>query len=120
MDSIYKFSITGRLRSFRHAFAGLRTLLATQHNARIHALATVTVITAGIFAKLTPAKWCLLVFAIAGVWVAEALNTALEFLADAVHPQFHPLVKKAKDTAAAAVLTAALAAFCIGAIVFFA
>ena len=52
------------------------------------------------------------------VWSAEALNTALEFLADAAKPEYHPLVKKAKDVAAGAVLIAALGAAVIGALVF--
>jgi len=55
--------------------------------------------------------------AIALVWVAEAINTALELLADAVNPQPHPLVGQAKDVAAGAVLIAAVAAAGVGLIV---
>ena len=113
------FSITARIRSFKHAFAGIWVLLRTQHNAWIHAVATVVVVVAGIVVGLSVEKWCAIIFAIAGVWVAEALNTALEFLADAVHPDYHPLVKKAKDVAAGAVLIAAFAAIIMGALVFY-
>jgi diacylglycerol kinase (ATP) len=56
--------------------------------------------------------------AIAIVWTAEALNTALEFLADVASPEFHPLVRDAKDVAAGAVLLTSVAAVVIGAIVF--
>ena len=42
------------------------------------------------------------------VWTAEALNTAFEFLADAASPNFHPVVRDAKDVAAGAVLITAL------------
>ncbi len=52
------------------------------------------------------------------VWTAEALNTALEFLADASHPEFHPLIKKAKDAAAAGVLISALGAVIIATLIF--
>ena len=117
-DPAPRFSIHSRLRSFKHAFAGLAVLLRTQQNARVHTVATAAVVAAGFAAGLSPAKWIALVFAIAGVWVAEALNTALEFLADAAHPGYHPLVKKAKDLAAAAVLIAATAATAVGIIVF--
>lgn len=48
-----------------------------------------------------------MVVAIMAVWTAEALNTALEFLADVASPEFHPVVKKAKDVAAGAVLISA-------------
>ena len=58
-----------------------------------------------------------IVLAISIVWTAEALNTAFEFLADAASPEFHPLVRDAKDVAAGAVLITALAAAVIGAIV---
>ena len=51
------------------------------------------------------------------VWTAEALNTAFEFLADAASPNFHPLVKKAKDVAAGAVLISAIGAVVIGVLV---
>ena len=62
-------------------------------------------------------EWCWLVAAIAWVWTAEALNTALESLADAVHPDRHPLVGRAKDAAAGAVLAASLGAAAIGLLV---
>jgi len=57
------------------------------------------------------------VLAIVSVWTAEAFNTAFEFLADVSSPGFHPLVKKAKDVAAGAVLIAAIGAAVIGLLV---
>jgi diacylglycerol kinase (ATP) len=48
------------------------------------------------------------------VWVAEALNTAIEFLSDVVSPDYHPLIKNAKDIAAAAVLITVIGAIAIG------
>ena len=56
--------------------------------------------------------------AVSIVWTAEALNTAFEFLADVASPEFHPLVRDAKDVAAGAVLITAIAAGVIGAIIF--
>lgn len=112
------FSFTARLHSFRYALAGLRTLLLTQHNAWIHAAATVVVAASGLVLGLSRAEWCWLVLAMTLVWVAEALNTALEFLADAVTQEFHPLILQAKDVAAAAVLIAAIGAVVVGLLVF--
>lgn len=106
------------LQSFKHAANGLAALLKTQRNARIHALATIAVIAAGCALGLSRGEWCLIVFACAGVWVAEALNTAVEFMGDAITTEKHPLIGKAKDVAAGAVLLAALAAVAIGAFVF--
>lgn len=112
------FRITERVRSFKFAVTGLWTLLKSEHNAWIHLVATLAVIAAGFVFNVTRVEWCLLVFAIASVWVAEAFNTAIEFLADAVSPDVHPLIKQAKDVAAAAVLIVAIAAAVVGAIVF--
>jgi len=111
------FSFTGRIRSFKYAFVGIWTMLKSQQNAWIHAIATVAVVIAGFVLGISPAEWCWLVLAIIAVWMAEALNTAIEFLADVASPEFHPLVKKAKDVAAGAVLISAIGALVIGIII---
>jgi len=111
------FSIVSRIRSLRYALRGTRIMLRSQHNAWIHALFTIAVCLAGLFFGLTKAEWCLIILAILAVWAAEALNTALEFLADAAAPDYHPLVGKAKDVAAGAVLLAALGSVVIGILV---
>ena len=102
-----RFSLTGRIRSFRHAVQGIILMLKSQHNAWVHATATIIVLLAGTIFGLSPHEWCWLVIAIMGVWTAEALNTALEFLANVASPEFHPLVARAKDVAAGAVLISA-------------
>ena len=71
-----------------------------------------------ILFHLSPPEWCWIVLAVSIVWTAEALNTAFEFLADAASPNFHPVVRDAKDVAAGAVLITALASSVIGAIIF--
>lgn len=93
-------------------------MIRCQHNAWIHAAATFGAIALGFFFNLSRFEWCWIVVAIAIVWTAEALNTAFEFLADAATPDFHPIVRDAKDVAAGAVLITAIAAVIIGTIVF--
>jgi diacylglycerol kinase (ATP) len=110
-------TLAARLRSFAYAFAGVRTLFATQVNFRIHTVAAALVLAAGLALRVTLAGWLWLTAAIAGVLVTEAFNTALEFLADAVSTERHPLIGRAKDCAAAAVLLAAVAALVIGLLV---
>ena len=112
------FQFTGRIRSFYHAIRGILRMIHCQHNAWIHAAATLVVLGAGFLFHVSSADWCWIVLAISIVWTAEALNTAFEFLADAASPEFHPLVRDAKDVAAGAVLITAIAATVIGAIVF--
>ena len=112
------FSFSGRLRSFTHAFRGIKLMLASQHNAWMHAGATLTVLVIGLMLGLDRFEWCWIVLAMVGVWTAEALNTAFEFLCDVASPQFHPLVKSAKDVSAGAVLICAIGAVIVGALVF--
>ena len=115
---VVQSTVASRLESFRWAFRGLRTLLASQHNARIHLLASVSVCGLGLLLGISRLEWCAIAVAIAMVWTAEALNTAFEFLCDVASPEFHPLIQKAKDVAAAAVLLSAAGAALIGLIVF--
>lgn len=112
------FSIADRIRSFRHAIDGIILMLRSQHNAWLHAVASITVLSFGALCHVTAADYCWLVIAIVAVWTAEALNTALEFLADVASPEFHPLAKKAKDVAAGAVLISALGSVVIALLIF--
>jgi diacylglycerol kinase (ATP) len=112
------FKFTGRVRSFRHAVAGIARMIRCQHNAWIHAGATFIVLGAALLFRVSAADWCWIILAISIVWTAEALNTAFEFLADAASPEFHPLIRDAKDVAAGAVLITAIAAAVIGALIF--
>jgi diacylglycerol kinase (ATP) len=93
-------------------------MVRAEANAQLHLAASVVVLAAGWLCALDRIEWCLLVLAIASVWITEALNTALERLCDRVSTEFHPLLKQAKDVAAAAVLFAAFGAAAIGALVF--
>jgi len=111
------FTIRGRLQSFRYAWYGLALMLRSQHNAWLHAFASICIIGAGVVFGLRDGEWCWIILAIMAVWTAEALNTALEFLADAATPEFHPLVKCAKDVAAGGVLISALGSVVIGLLV---
>ena len=112
------FEFTGRIRSFRHAIRGIFRMLRCQHNARIHAAATLLVLVTGFVCRLAAGDWCWIILAISIVWTAEALNTAFEFLADVASPSFHPIVRDAKDVAAGAVLITAIAASIIAALIF--
>jgi diacylglycerol kinase (ATP) len=112
------FSVLARIKSFFYAGRGIKFMIESQHNAWLHALATILIITAGFLIGINIAEWGLIILSIIAVWTAEALNTALEFLADVSSSESNPLVMKAKDIAAAAVLIAAAGALVIGLIIF--
>ena len=103
-----------RWKSFACAGRGIVLLLRTQVNARIHLLATVLVIAAGLAFRITRGEWCMLAVAIGIVWIAEAANTALEFLADRITREHDEAIRRAKDIAAGGVLLAAITAAVIG------
>lgn len=107
-----------RVRSFGYAFQGIATLFRTQAHAKIHLVATVIVIVLGIFFHLDAVEWAIMCLAITMVWVAEALNTAIEFVVDLASPDHHVLAGKAKDVAAGAVLLASFGALAVAAFIF--
>lgn len=118
MKSSDPFSISQRLKSFKYAFAGLRTLFAEEHNARIHAIAALIALTAGFVLKISASEWIFLVGVISLVFICELINTSIEALADFISPEKHQQIKKVKDLAAAAVFISAFAALITGIIIF--
>lgn len=107
-----------RIASFRFAFQGVRTLFRTQPNARIHLLAGSSAIALAWGLGCSPTEWALLLLTMGAVLVAEAFNTALEFLTDLASPEYHELAGKAKDVAAAAVLFTAIVALGVAIFIF--
>jgi diacylglycerol kinase (ATP) len=106
------------VRSFGPALAGLVWSLKTQRNLQVHAIATVLVGCFGVWLQLASWEWCVVLLAVGMVWAAELLNTALEVLADRVSKAREEPIRRVKDTAAAAVLLAALAALAVGLVIF--
>jgi diacylglycerol kinase len=104
------------LASFANAGRGVGALLG-EANARVQLAIAALVVGLGFWLELGRGDWALLVLAMGLVLAAEAANTALEALADRVAPDPHPLVGRAKDVAAGAVLIAALAAAAVGGLV---
>ncbi len=112
------FLLSDRLRSLGFAMQGFSALISTQHNARIHLVATIAVVGTGAALSLNATEWVSIILAISIVWLAEALNTGFEFVCDVVSPEHHPKVKQAKDVAAAGVLIASSGAAIAGAVIF--
>ena len=113
-----RWNLNKRIRSFGYAFTGLYELVKSEPNAQIHLLATICVIIAGFYFHISRQEWCVVIFAIAIVFAAEAINTAIEKLADHLFPERHETARVAKDVAAGAVLICAIAAVICGLIIF--
>ena len=116
MTKIWAF-IRERIHSFRPAFSGWAYVLRSQQNAWLHAVASVIAFGLSAWLRVGRLEWGLIVIAVALVWAAEFLNTALEAVVDLASPDRHPLAQVGKDIGAAAVLIAALNAVVIGLLV---
>jgi len=113
-----RFSIRRRTKSFYYAGKGIRQFLKTEHNARIHLVATVTVVAGALLLNISRLEGVALALAIGLVWVTEMLNTCLEKAMDLISLKQHPGIGFIKDLAAGAVLVASITALVIGLIIF--
>ena len=117
-DSDMKFSIIARLKSFKNAFSGVRALLKSEHNARIHLIILILVIVTGIMLSISSIEWIVILVVTGLVFVSECFNTAVEYLSNVVSPGYDDKIKMVKDIAAAGVLIAAVISVIIGIVVF--
>src|SRR4051812_8645234 len=96
--------LKGFLGGFVEAAKGLGESISTQFNIRFHFIATIIALVMSYVYKLSWAEWSIVIIAIAIVWIAELLNTSLEYLSDFVSPEYNHLIGKVKDIAAGASL----------------
>jgi len=113
-----KFSIKKRAKSFIYAFNGIRLLFLEEHNSRIHAVAAICAIIAGILLKILIIEWIALTFTIGLVFVVETINSSIENTADLISLEKSNKIKRIKDLSAAAVLISSLSALVIGGLIF--
>lgn len=119
MNNSKQVFYSSRLRSIKFALHGIRFMVKTEPNARIHLAVTILVIIAGMVLGLSAGRWLALLFAISIVWITEAVNTALERLCDyASDKEYSTTIKAVKDVAAGAVFIAAICSILTGIVVF--
>jgi diacylglycerol kinase len=106
------------LKSFKNAVHGIRFLFNSQQNARIELFIAGIVIVAGFLFRISHSEWLAVLLCIAMVLSLEGINTAIEILADKLHPGFDKEIGNVKDIAAGAVLVGALVAAVVGFIIF--
>jgi diacylglycerol kinase len=106
------------LYSFRHAGRGFVWALTSQANLRVHLLAAVVVLIGALLFRFSAIEFVGLVLCFAIVIAAELFNTTLEVLIDYAWPEHNPMIGRAKDVAAAAVMMAAAGAAIVGILLF--
>jgi len=105
-------------QKFADAFRGLSRAVRSQSSFAVHLGMATAVVAAGAVMQVSPVEWCLLVFAIGLVLMAEIFNTAIESLARGPGSRRHPRLRDALDMASSGVLVAATTAAVIGLVVF--
>ncbi len=106
------------LYSFRHAGRGFAWAFSSQANLRVHLVAAVVVLLAAVLLRFSAIEVVGLLLCFAIVIAAELFNTTLEVLIDYAWPEHHPMIGRAKDVAAAAVLVAAIGTAIVGVLLF--
>jgi diacylglycerol kinase (ATP) len=109
---------TGRLKSIQYAVKGAVKLVTTEHSVMVQFSIGIAMIFAGIYFEISAAEWMFQTLAIGLVLCIEGLNTAIEKVADFIHPEYHQKIGFIKDIAAGAVFFAALTAIAIGSIIY--
>ena len=105
-------------KTFGYAFEGILTGIRKERNMRIHTVVMILVVFFGTVLGLSATEWCICLVLFGLVMALELVNTAVEAVVDLVTEERKPLAKIAKDTAAGAVLIAAIMAAVIGCIIF--
>lgn len=109
---------SGRFKSVGFAFKGAVKLIATEHSVMVQFAIAVVMVFAGFYFEISTTEWMFQTLAIGFVLAIEGLNTAVEKIADFIHPNYHERIGFIKDIAAGAVFFAALTAISIGLIIY--
>jgi diacylglycerol kinase (ATP) len=109
---------SGRLKSVSFAAKGAVKLITTEHSVMVQFFIGIVMTIVGFFMHLTPTEWLFQTLAIGLVMSIEGINTAVEKIADFIHPNYHERIGFIKDIAAGAVFFAALTAIAIGLIIY--
>ena len=107
-----------RIRGGGYAIKGAWILLKTEPSIQVQAVISVLVTVAGFYFNITRTEWMFQIFAIGLVMSTEGLNSAVEGIADFIHPDFHTKIGYIKDVAAGAVLFAAFTAIFIAGFIY--
>jgi diacylglycerol kinase (ATP) len=110
---------TGRLKSMVFALKGAFKLITTEHSVIVQSSLAVLMTLAGFYFGITRVEWMMQILVFGLVLSIEGLNTAVEKVADFIHPEYHERIGFIKDIAAGAVFFAALTAIAIGCIIYF-
>lgn len=109
---------TGRLKSIGFALKGAYKLITTEHSVMVQFSIAILLVIAGFYFDISREEWMMQTLAFGLVLGIESLNTAVEKIADFIHPEFHDRIGFIKDIAAGAVMFAATASIVVGLLIY--
>lgn len=107
-----------RIRGGGYAIKGAWILIKTEHSIQVQVTIAILIAFVGLYFDISKTEWMFQILSIGLVLSTEGLNTAIEGIADFVHPNFHAKIGYIKDVAAGAVLFAAITAVLIAAFIY--
>ena len=110
--------IINRLKSVGYAFKGMLILIRTEASIQIQILIAIIVTIAGFYFEISKTEWMAQLGMIGLVMSIESINTAIEYIADFVHPEHHHKIGLIKDVAAGAVFIASIVAVIMAGIIY--
>jgi len=110
--------LQNRIRGVGYALKGAFLLIRTEASIKVQICIALVVTAGGFYFEISPTEWILQILAIALVLGIEGLNTAIEKLADFIHPEFDEKIGFIKDISAGAVMLVSIASTIIGLIIY--
>ena len=110
--------VSGRIKSVKYAVLGAYKLATTEHSVMVQFSIAILMVFAGFYFQISKEEWMFQILAFGLVLAIEGLNTAVEKIADFIHPEYHEKIGFIKDIAAGAVMFAASSAIAIGLIIY--
>ena len=107
-----------RIKSVCYAFKGAYLLITTEASVKVQFFIGVIMTALGFYFNLSTTEWIIQIITIALIMALEGLNTAIEEIADFIHPEHHKKIGLIKDLAAGAVFIFAIAAVIIGCLIY--
>jgi diacylglycerol kinase len=107
-----------RIQSVKYAAKGFWILITSENSIIAQVIIGIIMTIFGFIMQLSATEWMFQLFSIGLVLVAESLNTAIEKIADFIHPNYHKQIGRVKDISAGAAFFAAIFAVIIGLIIY--
>ncbi|MCB0444559.1 MAG: diacylglycerol kinase family protein [Gelidibacter sp.] len=111
--------VVNRLKSIGWAFKGAIRLFKTEASIKVQLFVALLVTIAGFYFEISKTEWLFQIAMIGLVMSIEGINTAIEYMADFIHPEHHKTIGHIKDIAAGAVFIASISAIIVAAIIYY-